>query len=134
MRATISLIVSLIILASFASGCRPSQKQLRMMEEARGLLREAGIDPSTLEKYGEDMTITYEASKAFDYDDQILADWGAMFGILQWYAKDDVHIMITIDGKPVAKVKADVDNIRKFSKGEMSREDFLQKITVSVVS
>ena len=134
MHARILIIVSLIMLASTAFGCRPSQQELKMMEEARGLLREAGVDPSTLEKDGDDMTITYEASKAFDYDEQILADWGAIFGILQWYAMDDVHIVITIDGKPVAKVKADVDNIKKFSKGEMSRENFLNKITVSVVS
>ena len=38
MRATVSLIVALIMLAGPVIGCRPSQQQLRIMEEARGLL------------------------------------------------------------------------------------------------
>lgn len=134
MRTLILSLAVLFIIASFTGSCRPSQQELRMMEQARTLLREAGVDPSTLAKRGEDITITYETTKATGGSDKILEDWGAIFGILQWYSKDDVHIVISIEGKPVAKVKADIDNIKKFSSGEIGREEFLKKVSFSVVS
>ena len=134
MRIATSFIAALFLLASFSFGCRPSQQDLKTMEQARTLLREAGVDPSTLEKRDEDMTIVYDAAKAAGSSDIMLKDWGAIFGILQWYAKDDVHIIISIENKPVAKVKADIDNIRKFSKGEMTKDQFFLKISFSVIS
>jgi len=130
----LATILITVFLAGFISSCGPSKEEIKMMAEIKQLLWDRFINPSSLKKDGDDMVITYEVSNAIDYRAQPAAEWGTIFGILQWYAKDDVHIILTIDGKPVAKVKADVDNIRKFSRGKMSREAFFNKITISVIS
>jgi len=128
------LILSIAVLFLFATGCAPSQKEIKRMDQAKTLLREAGVNTDTLKKRDEDLTLTYEITPTNNTSDKVLTDWGAIFGILQWIAMDDVHIVLTINGKPVAKVKADVDNIKKFSSGKMVTNDFLKKVSFSVVT
>jgi hypothetical protein len=124
----VAVVIGALLLGYMCSHCgTPSGEE---KADIANLLWNAGVDPSTLEIDGNDATIELETSEAIDFKDELATKWGRIFGILQGYADDEVIIINTVEGEPVATVAASVEDIQAFVHGGLTREQFLDKIEV----
>jgi len=98
--------------------------------EIADLLWTAGVNPTTLEIDGDDATIEIETSDAINFKDELIIKWGRIFGILQGYADNEVVIVNTVEGQPVATVAAKSEDIKAFVHGGLTREEFFDKIKI----
>lgn len=94
------------------------------LQEARALLEGNGIDAATLKDGAADWTIIVESSDYADYDAHLVATWGMIFGTLGWYADESVTIINTLDGEPVLRISAGVDDILEMQQGVIDEAAF----------
>ena len=147
-------LIVLLFLALFANlGCDKSEKAKgkgkssgkdRAAEKSRGkqdpvalasaMLQKMGVDPSSLTARGGDMLIDYETSKATNFDTQVLADWGAIFGALSHFAEREIIITNTVNGEPIVSVSARVMDIRDLSRGVIDQEEFFSRTTIKSIA
>ena len=129
------LIISITLMAGCSKSCGADREAAadQVPPEARELLTELGIDPGDLTKKGGDLSITYEASNADQYDDQIVVEWATIFGALGFFAEDSVTIINTAGGVPMASIRARTEDIDLLLSAEIEVEQFLQKLEIKAL-
>lgn len=129
---SIFILLPLLLQAGCSRGCGGGAEKPPLIHEAKYYLVKAGVDPATLQENDGNLSIAFEASKAAQYDDQIFAEWGTIFGVLGWYAKETVTIINTADGQPVFMVIARSEDIISFISGKIESGEFMKRLEIDI--
>ncbi|MBS3176738.1 hypothetical protein J4457_05900 [Candidatus Woesearchaeota archaeon] len=93
---------------------------------AQGVLHQGvKIDGSTV-------TVTYETSSA-TYDDQVIADWGTIFGTVAQMKYDKITILNTVNGVSYAAVTSSSDNALSFIMEKIDENAFWSNVEINVI-
>lgn len=80
---------------------------------------------------GDTLQVTYEASSADEYDSQIVADWGTIFGIAANMPYEKIVIINTINDIPTAELAASRENIRAYLDGTINETQFWERVDIT---
>jgi len=101
------------------------------LELAGQQLNLAGVQNAKIIGVGDTVTVSYDPSDA-DYEGRILADWGAIFGVLEkdYPSATRYKIVQLLGGEQVATVSVNASDVRDLGKGRISITQFNKRIVL----
>lgn len=110
--------------ASVAGGA----SSLQLAEQQMNL---AGVQNAKIIGEGEMVTVSYNPSDV-DYEGRIVAEWGAIFGVLEkdYPSASRYKIVQLLGGEPVATITVNASDVRDLGAGRMSIAEFRNRLVL----
>ena len=77
---------------------------------------------------GKTITVIYEASEADDYDTQLIANWGSIFGAGANFPYEEIAIITTVNDVPYTKLTASQQLVLAYVHGDISDTQFWENV------
>jgi len=122
----------LLLLLLFLSACSKdsSAKQEEVVKKVLDLQQ---VKYADVQVKGSSVEITYEASEATAFDNQLLVDWGTIFGTMAEFPYDPITIVNTINGEPTAEVITTRADVHDFLRGVKNESQFWESVDIKAV-
>jgi len=82
---------------------------------------------------GDTLEVIYEASSADEYDTQIIADWAAIFGAGSNFPYEEIIIVNTVNGEPVARLTTTSANVKAYLDYEKNETEFWSDVEIDAI-
>jgi len=116
-----------LLLVIFLSGCVSRKNSTAKFAEQQMNL--AGVQNVKIVKEGKEIEVDYSPT-IVEYEDQIVAEWGAIFGVLSktYPSAERYKIVQKIDGTTVATIIANASDVKAYSEGKIGLYELKNRI------
>jgi hypothetical protein len=127
--ALVAAVLALFLLAS----CGKADTSAKQEAVVKKVLDLQQVKYTDVQVKGSSIEVTYEASEATGFDNQLIIDWGTIFGTLAEFPYDPITIVNTINGQPTAKVTTTRADVHDFLRGVKNESQFWESVDIEAV-
>ena len=127
----VCFLLALFVIASCSSVSKSVTLDAKKAAILENMLRSLDVPVTSIQSQGETVEVYYETSKATAYDNQVVADWGTIFGAASELKYETIRIHNTVNGVSYATLTAEGELVNAFADGSINQSAFWESVQIT---